>query len=383
MRVFVSAGEPSGDLHGANLIEALRQARPDLEFSGMGGERMAAAGCSLIYPLVDMAVIGVFRVLASVPRFARIHKLAARHFRDQPPDVVVLIDFPGFHWHIARAARDLGIPVVYFLPPQLWAWGGWRITKLRRLTNRVLCNLPFEETFYRRKHVPVEYVGHPYFDELRQQRLDPAFVAGQQAQPGPIVALLPGSRGTELTLNTPSLLRAAALIHARRPDVRFLVACLRPDHKTRVEAMLARHNLPIEVHARRTPEIIHLAHSCLAVSGSVGLELLYRLKPTVVLYREHWSGMILAWLFQKCPYISLVNLLAGKVLYPEYLVSRCPAEALAGHILGWLADPAAYVALCHELQRLRDRVAVPGACKRAAASVMSLLDTRVEPRQVA
>jgi lipid-A-disaccharide synthase len=383
MRVFVSAGEPSGDLHGANLIEGLRKARPSLEFSGMGGERMASAGCSLIYPLVQMAILGVVRVLACVPKFARIRDLAARHFRDHRPDVVILIDFPGFHWWIARAAKELGIPVVYFLPPQLWAWGGWRVAKLRRLTDRVLCNLPFEETFYRRKHVPVEYVGHPYFDELRQQRLAPDFVADQQARPGRIIALLPGSRNTELTLNTPSLLRAAALIHARHPDVRFLVACLRPDHQARVEGMLAGHHLPIEVHARRTPEIIHLAHSCIAVSGSVGLELLYRLKPSVVVYREHWFGMILAWLLQKCPYISLVNLLAGKLLYPEYLVQHCPAEALANHVVGWLENPAAHAALCAELHTLRDRIAIPGACKRAAASVLRLLDERTGPKRVA
>ncbi len=383
MRVFVSAGEPSGDLHGSNLVAALRHMRPGLNISGMGGERMAAAGCSLIYPLVQMAIIGVVRVLASVPQFARIRDLAARHFREQRPDVVIVIDFPGFHWWIAKAAKELGIPVVYFILPQLWAWGGWRVAKLRRLTDRVLCNLPFEETFYRRKHVSVEYVGHPYFDELRQQRLDPDFVADQQARPGRIVALLPGSRNTELTLNTPSLLRAAALIHARQPDVRFLVACLRPDHKARVEGMLVGHNLPIEVHAGRTAEIIHLAHSCLAVSGSVGLELLYRLKPTVVVYREHWFGLILARIFQKCPYISLVNLLAGKPLFPEYLVSSCPAEALAGHVLGWLEDPAAYAAVRGDLQTLRDRVAIPGACQRAALSVLRLLDERAGLKRVA
>lgn len=376
MRVFVSAGEPSGDLHGSNLVAALRHMRPSLEISGMGGDLMAGAGCKLIYPLVQMAMIGILRVLSSVPKFANIRDLAVRHFIDNRPDVIVLIDFPGFHWHIAKAAKELKIPVVYFIPPQLWAWGGWRVPKLRRLTDRVLCNLPFEENFYRQKHVPVEYVGHPYFDELRQQRLEPDFVSDQQELPGRIVALLPGSRGTEISLNAGSLIRTAALIHARQPDVRFLVACLRPDHKARIEAMLVGQNLPIQVHAGRTAEIIHLAHSCVAVSGSVGLELLYRLKPTVVIYREHWTGMVLAWLFKKCPYISLVNLLAGKVLFPEYLTARCPAEEIAGHVLGWLGDPYAYAAVIAELHTLRNRVAIPGACARAATSVLRLLDER-------
>jgi lipid-A-disaccharide synthase len=373
MRLFISAGEPSGDLHGANLITSLRRLQPTLQLDGFGGERMAGAGCNLVFPLCDLAIVGLFRVLASVPRFYRVLSLADQHFREYRPDALVLIDFPGFHWWLARCARAHGIPVLYFVPPQLWAWASWRVNKMRRLVDRVLCTLPFEEAWYRQRSVPAQYIGHPYFDELRGQRLDGSFVAEQRRRPGTIVALLPGSRNLELKHNTPSLLRAAQKIHQRRPHVRFLVACLRPRHKEQVEAHLAGLQLPLEVHAGRTPEIIQLAHSCLAVSGSVGLELLYRGKPSAVVYREHWSGMILARLLMRSKYISLVNLLADKPLFPEYLTCRCQAEALAGHILHWLNDRNAYEAVCGELTRLRDRVAAPGACERAAACVLNWL----------
>lgn len=372
MRVFVSAGEPSGDLHGANLLSALRELRPDVQVSGFGGERMAAAGCPLVYPLADHAILGILPAILSVPHIYGVLNMAARHFAEQRPDVVVLIDNPGFHWWLARTARKAGIPVVYFVPPQLWAWGSWRAKKMRRLVDRVLCNLPFEQEWYAARGITARYVGHPYFDELHEQRLDAAFLAEQRAKPGPVVALLPGSRRVELKNNPPSLLRAAEIIHRQRPDVRFAVACLKEKHRQHILGLLQGSSLPVEVHAGRTPEVIELAHSTISVSGSVGLELLFRAKPSVVTYRINRGGMALVWYFKRCRYISLVNLLAGRELYPEFLSHRCEAEGMAAHVLRWLDDRPAYDALCGELAALRDRVAEPGACGRAARHVLEV-----------
>jgi lipid-A-disaccharide synthase len=373
MRLFVSAGEPSGDLHAANLIRAVRARQAGVEFHGFGGERTAAAGGTLLYPLCELAVVGFVRVLGSLPRFAALLRIADCFLAEHRPDAVVLIDYPGFHWWLARRAKAHGIPVVYFVPPQLWAWAGWRVAKMRRLVDHVLCNLPFEEAWYRERRVPAHYVGHPYFDELREQRLDEVFVAQQRSKPGPVVALLPGSRGQELEYNLPSLTRAAALVHARRPDARFLFACLKPAHQRRAETMAHGTGLPIEAHHGKTAEIIHLAHSCIAVSGSVGLELLYRGKPSVVVYRQNPVGVAAARVVMRCRYISLVNLLAGKELFPEFLTSRCEAEGMAAHVLHWLEHPAAHEALREELAALCKRVAEPGACDRAAAFVLEVM----------
>jgi lipid-A-disaccharide synthase len=383
MRVFVSAGEPSGDVHGANLVHSLKRLRPDLAIDGFGGERMRAAGCSLLYPLCDLAMVGFFRVAANLHRFGVVLARAERHFRTHRPDAVVLIDFPGFHWWLARSARAAGIPVLYFVPPQLWGWAGWRARKMRLLVNRVLCALPFEEAWYRRRHIPVTYVGHPYFDQLRYQKLDAAFLASQQSRPGPIVALLPGSRRQEIENNTDPLLRAATLIHARRPDVRFLAACLKTDHRDTIAARSAGLRLPLEVHSGRTPEIIHLAHSCLAVSGSVSLEMLFATKPAAIVYRVHRFGMMLCHMLKQTRYITLVNLLAGRELYPEFLTTGCPAEGLAECALRWLEDQRAYEALRTDLRTLRDLVAEPGACDRAAASVLELAEGSVRRVQAA
>src|SRR5262245_6407274 len=190
MRIFVSAGEPSGDLHGGNLIAALRHLRPDAEFIGFGGTRMEAAGCRLLYPLCQLAVMWFARVLVRAPIFLSLLSRADRFFRRDRPDAVILIDYPGFHWWLARRAHFHGIPVFYFVPPRLWGWAGWRVEKMRRWVDHVLCALPFEEAWYRERGVPAHFVGHPYFDALERQRLDEEFLAGQRARPGTVIGLL-------------------------------------------------------------------------------------------------------------------------------------------------------------------------------------------------
>jgi lipid-A-disaccharide synthase len=373
MRIFICAGEPSGDLHGANLVRALQERYPGVECVGFGGERMEAAGCRLLYPLCRLAVMWFLRVLANAHVFVSLLSRADRYFRHQRPDAVILIDYPGFNWWLARRAHFHGIPVFYFVPPQLWAWMGRRVRKMQRFVDHVLCSLPFEKPWYEQRGVAAHYVGHPYFDELPAQRLDEGFLAKQRARAGPIVALLPGSRTQEVDKNFPTFREAARIVHQARPATRFLVACFKEEHRRTINAMLDGTGLPVEACVGRTPEIIALAHSCIAVSGSVGLELLYHRKPSVVVYRVGRLDLKVCKLFLTSPYISLVNLLAGRELFPEFLTDRCEAEAVAAHMLGWLTDPAAYAERCGDLDRLCRRAAEPGACGRAADFVLAVL----------
>jgi lipid-A-disaccharide synthase len=376
MHLFISAGEPSGDLHGSNLIRALRQIHPTARCVGYGGDRMEAAGCLLLYPLTKLAVMWFLRVFANILLFVRLLVRADRYFKHHRPDAVVLIDYPGFHWWLARRAHARGIPVFYFVPPQLWAWAGWRVKKVRRFVDHVLCTLPFEPAWYADRGVATEYVGHPYFDELPRQKLDAAFLAEQRARPGRIIALLPGSRNQEVVRNFATMLRAAGRICREQPGVRFLVASYNARQAEMVREMTAGSSLPIEAHVGRTPEAIELAEACVAVSGSVGLELLYREKPTAVLYRIGKLDLTVSKFFRKCRFISLVNLLADRELFPEYLTDRCEAEAIAGHLLRWLTDPAAMAEAKQRLAELKARAAVPGACDRAARIIVDRLRER-------
>lgn len=375
MRIFICAGEPSGDMHGANLVTELQRIMPGVECVGFGGERMEAAGCKLLYPLCQLAVMWFARVLANAHVFLSLLSRADRYFHHQRPDAVVLIDYPGFNWWMARRAHFHGIPVFYFVPPQLWGWAGWRVEKMRRWVDHILCSLPFEVDWYRERGVTAHYLGHPYFDELPQQKLDAEFMGEQRSQPGPIIGLLPGSRNQEVGHNLSSLVRAARLIHDSRPDARFLVACFREAHRQRVQEYLRNHGpLPAQVHVGRTPEIIELSQACMAVSGSVGLELLYRGKPSVVVYRIGRLDLKVCNLFKKSRFISLVNMLAGKEVFPEFLTDRCEARAMGNHVLRWLNDPAARAETCAALTELRERVAEPGACARVAQYLLSALE---------
>jgi len=383
MRIFVSAGEPSGDLHAANLIRALRRRFPDAEFVGYGGPKMAEAGATLHYPLVNLAVMWFLSVLLNIATFLRLIVQADRYFRDVRPDAVVLVDYPGLHWWIARRARARGVPVFYFVPPQLWAWAGWRVKKVRKYVDLMLCSLPFEPDWYRRRGVPhAVHVGHPYFDELCERELDEAFLAEQKEDGRPILAILPGSRTLELRRNLPILVRAAAKLSQSRPDVRFTVSCLRDKHKAMAEEIIGRTlatlgELPapkLELFAGRTPELIRLAEAAWSVSGSVSLELMMEALPTVILYKVRPVDLWIARPFIKAKYITLVNLLADEELMPEYLTSRDVSDDLVRHAAAWLGDPTAKARATANLAALRYTAARPGATLRAAERIAEWLE---------
>jgi lipid-A-disaccharide synthase len=389
MTIFFSAGEPSGDLHGANLIRALHERRPAIRCVGYGGPRMAEAGCELHADLTVLAVMWFLRALLNLHKFLALAGRADRYFRHHRPDAVVLIDYPGFNWWIARRAKAHGIPVFYYAPPQIWSWASWRVRKMRRFVDHVLCALPFEEPWFRERGCHATFVGHPYFDEVQQRRLDDAFVQKQRRQGGRLVTILPGSRTQEVEQNLRWFLKAAAIIHARVPETRFAVASFKPHQAEMARQVTADCGLPIEVHLRRTGELIEAAECCLAVSGSVSLELLYHRKPTVVLYWINRFAYFVQGFFRRVKYITLVNLLAGdelfpddlspydpaqpgadRVPFPEYLTCEDRSRQIAAHAIEWLTDEAKRQIKIAQLTDLKARVGHGGASRRAAEYIL-------------
>jgi lipid-A-disaccharide synthase len=398
MKIFFSVGEPSGDLHGANLIHELQRRRPDCKFVGYGGPRMAAAGCELHEDLTKLALMWFARVLLNLHRFWDFVSRADRYFRHQRPDAVVLIDYPGFNWWIARRAKAHKIPVIYYGTPQIWAWAGWRIKKMRRFVDHVLCKLPFEEAWYRERGCRATYVGHPYFDQLRAEQLDTAFIAQQRSGDGPLVAILPGSRTQEVRDNFRWFLKAAEIVRQRVPNVRFAVASFKPSQAEMVRDQLRGSDLPIEVHVRRTGELIAASDCAMAVSGSVSLELLYHTKPTVILYYISRLAMAVQPFLRKVRYITLVNLLVtddlfpkqvplydpsnpidAKVLMPEYLTCEDKSREVAGHVIEWLTNPARRAERVAQLAALKETVGHGGASRRAADYILHELDQGARP----
>jgi lipid-A-disaccharide synthase len=393
MRLFFSVGEPSGDLHGSNLIRDLHARRPDIECVGYGGPRMAAAGCELHFDLTSLAVMWIGRVLLNLRAFFKLRDQAKAYFDRQRPDAVVLIDFPGFNWHIAAAAKERGIPVFYYGVPQLWAWAPWRVRKMRRTVDHALCKLPFEETWLRERGVNATFVGHPYFDEMQRQVLDDEFLAQQRRLPGRLVTLLPGSRTQEVTSNLPAFLKAAALIRQQAPDIRFAIAAFNERLAGLSQKLVAGSGLDIPIYVGRTPELIHLADCCLACSGSVSLELLWHEKPTVIHYKA--SPLLYAigrYLAMTVRYVTLVNILAAddafsgtrrpydpsepgadQIPFPEYPTWQDKSAALSEHLVHWLTDESERQRKIDQLRTLKSRFAQPGASLRAAEYLLSHL----------
>jgi lipid-A-disaccharide synthase len=393
MRIFFSVGEPSGDLHGANLIRELRERDPQIECVGYGGPRMADAGCQLHEDLTRLAVMWFLRVLLNLHHFVGLLRNANRYFREAQPDAVVLIDYPGFNWWIARAAKKNGIPVFYYGVPQLWAWAGWRIKKMKRFVDHVLCKLPFEEKWYADRGCDATYVGHPFFDETQRHELDTHFLASLQLDASqPLVTILPGSRTQEIKANLPSFLRTVAEIRRQVPDVRFVVAAYSGKQAAMARKLVTESGERVEVFATKTPELIHAATCCLACSGSVSLELLAYERPTVILYQVSPLALFGQRFFRKVKYITLVNLLACEnafpdkittfdpdapgaedIPFPEYLTSGDKAPQMAAHITSWLTDDQALGRRINQLRELKGRFAHGGASATAAEYILQEL----------
>lgn len=329
--IFFSVGEPSGDLHAAKLIGQLRQLHPAATFRGFGGTRMGDAGCQIDYELTNLAVVGFAAVVPKLREFFRVAKRASDIFAKDRPDAVVLVDFPGFNWHIAERAKQHQIPVIYYLPPQLWAWGSWRIAKMRRSVDHVICNLPFEPEWYRKRNMSVDYVGHPFFDEVTGRPLDMRFLNAWQKHSGVQVAVLPGSRSREVKKIWPMQLAAIRELARRHPGARFLVAALKDQHCLwcREQMTPSDRKLDIEFFVGKTSEIIELADCALTKSGSVSMEMMARGTPSVVVYHVSRSFYAIARTVTRLKSMTLPNMMAGETIMPEFL-----AVGSTGKVIG-------------------------------------------------
>lgn len=354
--VFFSAAEVSGDTHAANLIRALTAARPDVRCVGIGGPRMAAAGCELIEETVGDAAM-LFDPLAKIPYYRRLIRRVADEVARRRPAAMVPVDSPGLNWHMAAAAKRRRVPVMYYIAPQVWAWAPWRIRKVRRWIDHVACILPFEPDYFRRRGVAATFVGHPLFDHVTGR------TEGYPAPPSDgawRIALLPGSRAGEIRRHAAALVAAAERIGRRFPAARFTLCA----GDERVAAWLGEQvGRPLETAVGRTAEVMAASHLALAASGTVTLEAAALGLPMVVFYRTHRLLGALAgrWLV-RTRYYALVNILADRPLVDE--------------LIPWYGDPAVLAdAACEALDH-PDRLVETSAALTALAGTLRRPDGR-------
>ncbi|MCX5683966.1 MAG: lipid-A-disaccharide synthase, partial [Planctomycetota bacterium] len=367
-RIFISAGEASGDLHGAGLIRAIRALAPDAEIVALGGPRMQAAGARLLANTVEFGVIGVLPIFGSFWRYLELLSRADRFFGAWRPDVAVTIDCPGFHFLLASRLRARRVPLLWYIPPQLWAWAPWRAKKLRRRYSRVACILPHEEKFFQDAGVPVTFVGHPTIDHLREYPLDQAFIRSLRTSPDEhLIAIFPGSRRQEVAGILSRQLVAAKALAARHPPCTFVLALASELHRPWVAPQVAACGLPIRTVVGKTHEVQSAADLALAKSGTTTLELTYYETPMVVFYNVsalEWN--LLGKRLITTPFLALPNALAGRRIVPEYMWARNSTPAEIDEICTLLVDDRRREEMLKELAAIHRLLEKRDAARNAA-----------------
>lgn len=379
MDLMMVAGEASGDAHGAELMLALRRQHPQLQFFGCGGEQMAGAGCELLVSNTELAVMGLFEVLRHLSRLRRLLRRLRTAMLSRRPAAVILIDFPDFNLRLAAAARRAGIPVIYFISPQVWAWRSGRVRQIRRNVRRLISIIPFEPAFYARHGMEIAYVGHPLVERMARARAGnptPAEFRHSLGLDGAaeLVALLPGSRRRELQNHLPVLCEAARRLHAER-HVEFLL----PVAPT-VSLEEIRDAIPPPLHAcihllpsqAMSAAVTH-ARLALVASGTATLETALLGTPLVVFYRLSPLTFLLGRKLVRLSHVSLVNLIAERSVVPELLQGDFTADNLISWAHRLLPDGEERNAMLSGLEEVRDRCGAPGAIARAASEVAAVL----------
>jgi lipid-A-disaccharide synthase len=339
LRVALVAGEASGDILGAGLMLALRAQHPTVEFIGVGGPRMQAQGLNSYFPMERLSVMGLVEVLGRLPELLARRKRLIATLIEEKPDVFIGIDAPDFTLNIELKLRRAGIKTVHYVSPSVWAWRQKRVLKIREGCDLMLTLFPFEAQFYQAQQVPVRFVGHPLANTipLEVDRSVARIVLGLPAV-GPVVALLPGSRGGEVAKLGALFLDTAELLLQLRPDLRFVLPCASPERRVEIEALLLGRDLPLSLLDGQSHEALAACDAVLIASGTATLEALLCHRPMVVAYRV---APLTYWILKKLvksAYLSLPNLLAGRLIVPELIQQAATSAALAEQLLPLLVD---------------------------------------------
>ncbi len=377
MRIGILAGEASGDILGSRVIAALRTRYPELEVEGIGGPLMAAQGLNSMFPMERLSVMGFVEPLKRLPELLRIRGAVYRHFRDNPPDLFLGIDSPDFNLRLERKLRDCGITTVHLVSPSVWAWRQGRIKKIKRSVDLMLCLFPFETEIYRQNSIPVRFVGHPLADEIPTDvdRLGARNALGLEPE-GKLLALLPGSRGGEVSLLAPLFFQAARLLKQRFTELSLVVPAASTARREQIEALHSQFpDVPLKLVDGRSREVMAASDAILLASGTATLEGTLLKRPMVVAYRLSALTWFLVRRLVKTPFAALPNILAGRGLVPELIQDDATSEAMAEAVAPLLSDDSAakeQVAVFNDIhQQLRQDY---GA--NAAAALAELVESR-------
>jgi lipid-A-disaccharide synthase len=378
--LLIVAGEASADLHAARALAELRLLRPGVHAFGVGGPRLREAGLEVLAPAEDISVMGLSEVIPRLPRILGILRGLGRAAAERRPRAALLVDLPDFNVRLAARLKKLGIPVVYYVSPKIWAWRQGRAKKIARAVDRMLLIFPFEERVYAGTGLRTRFVGHPFAEKpapgpKERYREELGLAPGRTT-----VALVPGSRPSELRRIFPPMLEAAERLRAGHPDVQFVVPVAPTLPRAAVEAYLGAHPaVDVTLVDGRTEEAVGASDAALVKSGTSTLESALMLRPMVVVYRLAWLTYLVGRLLVKLAHFSLVNILAGRALVPELLQGEASGERMAAEVEKLLSDRGAREAQLAGLRELRASLGEPGAPRRVAEEIAAAIEAGVRP----
>jgi lipid-A-disaccharide synthase len=370
--VTILAGEASGDQHGAKLVSAMQKKTPSLFFCGMGGDALRRAGVRIVVEASELTVVGITEVFVKIPAILKGMAKIKKLLKSLKPDLLILIDFPDFNLHIAAVAKKLGIPVLYYISPQIWAWRQGRVKRISQLVDHMAVILPFEQQFYKEHNVPVTFVGHPLLD-ANLPAADPDLNAGPNIPT--VIGLVPGSRDIEIIRHLPVMLDSANILTERLGQATFIISHAPSVERKRIQAVIEGHHLraKVEVISDGVEKVFERCDAIVAASGTVTLQAAIHGIPMVIIYKvspvSAWLGKALI----RVPNVGLVNLVAGRELVPELLQENATGDNIAQAIQNMLKDEEEFNHLKHQLIALRDMLGGGGASERVADLALEML----------
>jgi lipid-A-disaccharide synthase len=372
--VMIVAGETSGDLHGSYLVRAMLGIAPDLQFRGIGGRLMQEAGVELMAHAADMAVVGLTEVIVKLNQIRRVLNLMKTSLKTRRPDLLILIDYPDFNLMLGKAAKACGVPVFYYISPQVWAWRRGRIKKIRSIVDKMAVILPFEETLYRDEGVDATYVGHPLLDTVRTKYSRQEALEKFGLREGvTTVGLLPGSRDTEIARLLPVMLTAAEILLKKLPRVQFILPLAESLELSFVENLLGPSPVPVRVIRHDTYDAIGLSDIVIVASGTATLETALLGKPMVIVYKVSPVSYYIGKKVITVEHIGLANLIAGRTIVPELIQDEANPERIASEVINILNDRDRLDKMKADLTKIREALGRPGAAERAARLACGML----------
>jgi len=373
-KIAVIAGEASGDLHASSLIREIKKINSNLEIFGIGGDRMRREGVELIFHIDKLSFMGFFEVIKKLSFIRGVMKKMTSTIETRRPDLAILIDYPGFNLRFAKKVKNLGIPVVYYISPQVWAWGGNRVKKMQNLIDQMLVIFPFEKEIYEKFNIDCEFVGHPLLEVTRpilpledfQKKFD-------IRKNDVVVGLLPGSRWQEVEKILPIMFESSELLKTRIKNLKVLLGLAPTIKKEKMEDLLTQAGFGAKIVENLAYDLMKHADLLLITSGSATLECAILGTPFLVLYKTSLWTYLLAKSLISIPNIALANVVAGKRIVPEFIQNRAVPNQISEEMYGILTDRERYKAIQNELKKVKQKLGEEGASKKAAEIVMQML----------